>query len=108
MKTFCSLAGLGLLVDTAVPIPGSMVDAAGRLTLDGVLVAGVIALWRALAARETAYAATIAAKDAQLIAMATKVTEVMTQVLEAVKELRSSVDELREEHGQPQRSRVRA
>lgn len=64
---------------------GGPVDAVGRLTLDGVLVVGVIALWKALSA-----------KDAQLIAMTAKVTEVMTQVLDSNKELRGVVNELRD------------
>lgn len=91
IKSFCSLAVLGLIVDTAQPIPGSMVDAAGRLSLDAVLVAGVVALWKALDRKDQR----IAEKDAQLVAMTSKVTEVMTQVLDAVKELRSSVMDLK-------------
>jgi hypothetical protein len=95
MKAFCSLTSLGLLVQTVQPVPGSMVDAAGRLTLDAVLVAGVVALWKALAAKDQR----IAEKDAQLVAMTSKVTEVMTQVLDAVKELRVAVNDLRDEAG---------
>jgi len=82
-----------------------MVDAAGRLSLDAVLVAGVIALWRELRAER----ARIAEKDAQVVAMATEATKTMTLVLEAVKELRTAVNDMREEHEQqPLRARARA
>lgn len=90
IKAFCGLAMLGLAADLA-PVPGP-VDQVGRLSLDAVLVAGVIALWKALERKD----ARIADKDAQLVAMTSKVTEVMTQVLDAVRELRGGVADLKE------------
>ena len=109
------LASAALLLDTVAPVSGSLVDAAGRLSLDGVLVAGVIALWKALAAREAAHAEALAAKDqridakdAQIITMTTKVTEVMALVLEAVKELRSSVNRLCDDDGLGQEARLKS
>jgi hypothetical protein len=95
IKAFCSLVAVGLLADTVQPIPVSFVDAAGRLSLDVILMAGVVALWKALANKDTR----IAEKDQQLMNMATKSHEVMVLVMEAVKELRGAVNDLRVDRG---------
>lgn len=91
IKAVLALSASGLLVAQVIPSSGTVIDSAGRLTLDAALVLAVIALWKALGQKDIR----IAEKDVQIVSMAQKVTETMVSVMEAVKELRTTVASLK-------------
>ncbi len=92
-KSVIGLSTTSLLISQVIPAlsPSTAIDAAGRLTLDAALVLAVIALWRAVGAKDQK----IAEKDAQMIIMAGKTAETMALTMESVKELRVAVTELK-------------
>ncbi len=101
IKGILVFAVSGLFLAEVAPA-ANVVDSAGRLTLDAALVLAVVALWKAVGAKDTR----IAEKDAQIVAMASRTTDTMMSiaakqaettvtVVEAVKELRMAVSSLK-------------
>lgn len=82
VKGFVILSSASLLLQTATP-QQPVLDGVGRVSLDAVLIAGVIALWKAYRA-----------KDDQNFIMAKQVTETMTLMHKVVADFTDKIGDL--------------